>query len=241
MTEKKNEVIVLTGKGLAEELLPNLFSDINFGGLNAAIDKMGESSHQLDLDEKQMAIGIIEDWNSNVVKRLGNKEQDMNVIEWFFKENYQLNLGHMSLREFGDDLARKTDTLVSYNAMQQAEKELQASYDSKPEAPIKDTTTTLEEQIKEGKEHEAAVLLYDIKHAKLQKLYNSSVIKWKRALLETDVVKDLLVSVRKQKRAFSKFYAEADDKTQLAKMSISISSSTARDALKELFKFSTTI
>lgn len=241
MTEQKNEVIVLTGKGLAEELLPNLFSDINFGGLNNAIDKMGESSHQLTIEEKQMAIGIIEDWNSNVVKRLHNKEQDMSVIEWFFKDNYQLNLGHMSLDEFGEDLANKTETLALYNEMRQAEKELQASSDDRPIAPIKDTTTTLEEQIQEGKKYEAEVLLYDIKHAKLQKLYNSSVIKWKRALLGTDIVKDLLVNVRKQKRAFSKFYTEADDKTQLAKMSISISSDKARDALKELFKFSTTI
>lgn len=235
-------LVVVTGRELGNTFVPDLFGDIDFNGLSGALDAMADASGELTVEEKEMAIGIVKEWDNNVVTRLREKGYEMDTFINFFNSNYSgTNLGHLTLQEFGPELAEKTNTENEFKAVLTAEDELRQHHDSVPEQPIPSETDSYEDKVRAQKEYEAEMSIHKVKDTRLQKQLNVAIGEWKRALNETTPVKDLLAQARKFKRGVGKMQQTAHDKAQIAKLNISISSKTARDSLRELLNFTTTI
>lgn len=234
--------IVGAGAALGNMFMPDLFKDIDFNGLNAAIDKMGAASGELNEDDKDFARSIISEWNQSVVSRLNEKHGEMNYfISFFNPDNESLQLGHLGIHEFGQDLADKTSTQTEFKAVLAARDELRNHEASRPDSPIKSETDTAEDTIRKQKTYEADLAIYRAKHERLIRQVAVATGKWKRALNQDSSVKDLMSNARKFTRESGKMRDTAKEKAQLAKLNISISSGTARESLKELLEFTQTI
>lgn len=235
-------VVVAGGKEIATAFFPDLFNDIDFNGLNNAIDKIGDSSHELSIEEKEMGVQIVEQWNNDVVTRLRAKRYEMDTLIKFFNPmDSNTNLGHLNLIDFGGELAEKTVTKSEFGKVLSLEDELRNHELTRPEKPIKEETTTYEEDLRNKSKYEGDLAVWDLKRQRLQRQLNVSVGEWKRALNETQPIKELLTDARKYVRGAGKMESDAHNKGQMAKLSISISSKNARDAMKELMKFSESI
>lgn len=236
----KNEIVIAAGQELGNDLIPNLFGDIDFNGLNNAIENMAEASGELDKEEKELACSIIDDWNESVVERLRRKEHEMNgLISFFDPKSPHTYIAGMDIEEFGPVLAEKTNTAELYEKYQASTKSLEDLRKEEPERPIKSESTSFEEDIKAQKEYEAKYSIYSLKRARLERERNKAIGEWKLAMNETETVKELIKSARKFTRGVNGMYQQAQDKSQLAKLNISISSSSARESLKELLTFTT--
>lgn len=237
MSKTKNE-ITTSSKELGNQIVPNLFNDIDFNGLNNAIDNMAAASGDLSESEKQVAGEIIDNWNDSVVSRLDEKTSEMeSIIDFFNAKLSRTNMSNMELEDFGPALAEKTNTKQAYDKITNNLQDLDQLEDSKPQKPAKSEKDTLEEDIKKQNKYEAERAVHKLKEARLEQTLRNNIGKWKREMNESDVVADMLRQARKFMKASRTMYNEANDKAQLAKLNISIASESARTSLRNLVDF----
>lgn len=242
MSENKNEIVISAGAALGNQLVPELFKDIDFNGLNNAIESMAQASGELTAEDKELARGIIGEWEQSVIQRLYTKQGEMQSFIGFFNASLNdLHLGHLAFEEFSDELAAKTSTEDLLKKVIITKDAVDKHIGEQPERPIKSEITSFEEDVKAQKEYEAKAAIHEMKSKRLYKEHAVAVGDWKRAMNDTQIVKDLLTQARKFTRGADKMRQTATDKSQLAKLNISIASKTARDSLKELLKFTTNI
>lgn len=241
MTENKNE-LVLSGKDFANQLIPNLFSDIDFDGLNNVIDNMANVSGALSDDDKDFARNLISEWNDTVIIRLNDKNSEAQGFVRFFEPNNQdLYLNHLAFEDFAYDVADKTNTIPQYEAVVKAQEELELFKSTKPESVTTDPDLPLTEDIKRRQQYEADYAIYQLRMDKLKRQLSLAITKWKREMGKEKVIKDLLTQSRKMANGTAKMRDAATSKAQLAKLNITISDQATREALKELVEFSINI
>lgn len=243
-----NEVAVVNqnqGGQLVDISGLEIFKDVDFKGLSGAIETMAQNNKELAPEEKQMAIQIIDSWQSNVVERLNDHSNDMNgFIALFEVGNYNYHYGVTTFpEETLEAIAQKTGTLTLYQAWKAAD----AVYEEESlklkdlERPVPDLETTYQEQLDAQKNYELEEAKLRIRIGKLRHTAERAEGEWKRTVKQDPGIKGLLAKAKSYTRNLNKYTRECESKGQLAKLNISISSEAIRNSLKELLEFAVTI
>lgn len=246
MENNNNSLVVKTE--LANKIavvLPGLFNDIDFNGLNNALDKMGDSSASLSIEEKNMAVGVILEWEGSVVKRLHEKNQEMSSFLSFFNitptRYYGYGYGSNSIYEMDEDkmegLAHNTNTINEYRAYAEAKAVLERFQQLRPSQPEEDEAVSYKDNFIALKDYEVAMLKYNIELKKLMKDVSTKERAWKDLLQENEGIKELIKKAKKFNKGLNGLIDQCKSKTQIAKLNISISSKDARVAIRELMDF----
>ncbi|HLO11100.1 MAG TPA: hypothetical protein VK190_02465 [Pseudoneobacillus sp.] len=232
-------------------VLPGLFNDIDFNGLNNALDKIGDSSANLSLDEKNMAVGIVMEWEGSVIKRLYEKDREMSSFLNFFNiatvRFYGYHGYHYDNSVYGIDedkmeaLAQQTNTVNEFIQYINAKERLTKFQQTRPEQPEEDDSLSYQDNFMAVKNYEVAMLKYNIEEKKLIKNVAEKERAWKELLQENEGIKELIKKAKKFNKGLNKLIDQCKDKTQIARLNISISSKDARTAIRELMDFSLTI
>lgn len=220
---------------LSASLARDLFKDIDFTGINAAIEAIANHSGDLDKEGKQEANKIIDQWAYDVVDRLQKRNRENNEFIHFFDVNIQSS--EDKLETIGFELAERTNSMEAYNKLMNAIDAVNAYRNHKPikeEVDIDDTITT---QTEKAKQFEKNNSLYEIKKKRLENERKMFEAAWKREIRETELVKQLLKDARNYSSKVDKFSDQCKDKAQLAKLNVSITSSEIRKSLRELLDF----
>lgn len=220
-------------------IMPNIFGDIDFSTLNKTIIALGNSSKQLGEKEKEFAIEAINTWEYSIIERLRDKEQEANIYIEFLdinsrcfapfelsKENIELLIEAVGLQDLYQEYL---DKMREYESL------------SCPEEPVIDLSTTLMEQMKARTDYELQRKVWDTTKTKLNREAYNIMRKIKVEMNNKPEVQELLARLKKYKRNVSKFRNECVEKSQLAKINVTISSDEVRESLKELLNFSVTI
>lgn len=223
-------------------LMPDVFKDIDFSALNKTITALGSSSKQLDEKEKKVAIEAINTWEGSVIERIQEKKYEAS--------------------QFLNTLNTESNTMCSYGTQDEEFEHLvnavglQALYEDylnrvdaiemhKTEAPeypeIDELNMTLKDQLIIKKDYELASVIYNKEHDKLKRDAYNAMHKLKVELNKDERVQELVKRLRKYEKNTSTFINQCKEKSQLAKISVSITSESVRDSLKELLNFSISI
>lgn len=220
-------------------IMPNIFGDIDFTTLNKTITALGNSSNQLSEKEKGYAIEAISTWESSVIHRLADKEQEANTYIDFLnvnsncfspynmpKEDIELLIEAVGLQDLYQEYVAKME---EWNSL------------PTPEEPVIDLTMTLMEQMEIRTDYELQRKVWETTRTKLSREAYNLMRKLKIELNNKPEIQELLVRMKKYKRNVSKFKNECVEKSQLAKINVTISSEEVKDSLRDLLNFSVTI
>lgn len=221
-------------------IMPDIFGDIDFSALNSVISKLGTSSVTLKDSEKEFAVNAINTWEQTVIEKLREKEND--AITWLNFLDMNSSYCYTSIEEAEVlDLADATGTRHLYEEYLAKVEEIKVLNANRPEAPINNVNDTLIEQITAKRDYEFNCQVYNISLNKLNREASNLFKKFKKELNEKEEIKELIVRLKKYKRNASKFRRECTEKSQLAKINVSIESESVKDSLRDLLNFSVTI
>jgi hypothetical protein len=254
--EKKTKVV--TDLAVIEEskesalakALPGIFKNIDFEGLNGAIEVLGNKSGELTAEEKTAAGTILGEWNKNVIDRLEMHKDEMSLIVTFFNGGsgtYRRYDGSYAIANelFSDDqieqMAEAAGTVPEFEAWMLAKEEHKNAHNTKPYAPLVDEEMTRMETLKAEGDYNLEYQRWDIRRIKAMRAEENARSTFLRATREHDQIRELIKQAEKQRRNTGKMINECNTKTSLAKLNIAISSQGIRDALKDLLNFTKTI
>lgn len=239
-----NELILNNKAALA---MPGLFVDFNFSDLNKSIETLASSGKDLTPEEKGSAVKIVEEWEGRVIERLRVHARDLEAfIEYLDPSTLRHGYWH---RDFDLDkdqmlaLAGQTGTIDSLQMYLDSRDRLEQHELAKPmdSSLTDDDTMSYEERITIRKDQEKEWALWELQKKRMERSSDLALYDWKKSMQENDDIKKLIAYARQYKRNLGKFTRECQDKSQLARLNISISSVDTREALKELLKFVTAI
>jgi len=218
----------------------DLFSDIDFGALDNAIDEIGKVSAKLSVDEKEMAMGIIDSWNENVVERLHNRQIELHHLAHFMQiptDEHDI-FDATQYKELEQALARDTSTTTLYTELVEARENYNAHLKAKPLSPVVEDDTLINSGIDEKAEYTATKEKYVNKTRSLLRKVLLSEQAWKKALLDNEQISNIHKSVLKQIRNINNMVLTTAEKSSVAKINVAIEDNTVRTNLKALFDFS---
>lgn len=213
-------------------LIPN----VEFQELAAAISKLAEYNGHLSDFEKSSALDIIDSWEKNIIRDLKNKEREFyNFIQCFGKRQtyYFDNISEDLLQKIA--IATETDELYTeYKNLLELNVSLQSQ---KPIRPNQDLNMTFEEYNKRMAEYQLEDAKWHFASKKVSKNIADTQVKFINRVSEHDYMKEALRVARSFKRNINNFTKAAVEKSQLAKLNVTISSPEIRESLKELLDF----
>lgn len=231
-----NSIVISGTKPLDIE---NYFK-VNFGVLNDAINKLGDRSTELTVENKQLGLEIIEGWQKTVIEQLNTKEKEVKD----FLDTFDLGTSSIYLSdEELDTLATHTGLILEYSTYADA---WERNTELKRE--LEDITNKYK-IVSESKSTEA-----NVKELKGQ--YYTELYYCKSQLADADkeckkAATELIKALRKhpEVKAFIKKGGEflsqvkdvkkaAVDKANKARINITIDNAAVRDALFDLVEFS---
>lgn len=243
MSETKNETTKAVTNSVTDIAVFNdMFGDIDFSSLNKSVESLANASKELSEEEKHAANGILLEWESNVLNRLGDRKDDVdNFLSFLTGKDYY----SYSYRSFEDEvglnalaeLADKTKTTELFEAYVNSKEEYDSISLLSPEEPIDDITASYEEKELERREYELTRTKYEISRKKAKRKVVLTRRDWLKAVVSTDEVKELMKNLIAYKRKLSKFKGDCKAKSQNARLNVAISSKEAREALKDLLDF----
>lgn len=239
MTKEQNKnQVAISGAEVGNSIIHNLFNDIDFDGLNGAISEMAKTNKDLTPDEKEMARNIIDEWNGSVIDRLRNKSRDMRGLLYFFRpESNGTVINNINLEDFGPEIAKNTNTVKEFEIVLSLIEQSRDIQNNKPVEQPRPANSTTEEEIERKNNYQTEMGLYELQRTRVNKETNIAIGKWKTIMCESNVVKEILAGARKFERGYDDMTRQAKEKSQLAKLNISISSDVVRKSLTELLTF----
>ncbi len=215
----------------------NIFKDIDFSGLSAAIEAIGDHTGELEKDEKDFAIKIIGEWEDSVISRLNNHSQEMSQFVNFFSNNNYYGGGIFTDQRL-EALADQSNTRMLYDAWQEAKEALNEHDLNAPESPwLEDPDLTYAEKQVAQQEYRVLNTKHGLATTRLTRKVNEAERTWKKAVNKDEGVKELIAKAQTYVRNVSKYSNECSDKSRLAKLNISIASKDVRASLKGLMDF----
>lgn len=223
-------------------LMPDIFADIDFSALNSTITNLGANNKELSKEEKKFAVEAIDSWEEIVIKRLNERAYEARM----YIASLDINSGTLchynmsqadfenlvdavGLRHLYEDYLNKIDIMDAHK--------LEA-----PEPPIIDELNmTLKDQLTLRRDYELAYQIHSKERDKLQKEAYNAMRKLKIELNKDERVQELIKRMSNYERKVNTFVNQCKEKSQLAKISVSIDSEKVRDSLKELMNFSINI
>lgn len=240
----QNNVIALavTGNSVAA-ITTSLFKDIDFNGIAQAIENIGAHNQSMTIEEKEMASGIVDQWEKDVMGRLKEKSGEFSdfvqLIEQTGKDGYVANEDLFD--EIGEDLADKTKTTKQYGELVDALEELENHLQTRPNEPIERESRTYKEKLEEEQAYSLEMAKYRLKLKTLQRDVYLKEYEWKKLVKQNKEVKELLKKAKRFNKDLGKFTGMCHDKAQIAKLNIAVSNKGVRDSLRDLLNFSATI
>lgn len=213
---------------------------VNFGVLNDAINKLGDRSTELTIENKQLGLEIVEGWQKTVIKQLNTKEKEVNdFISTFDLSTSSIYLSDEEL----DTLATHTGLISEYSTYADAwERKLELERELKDiddKYRIVSESKSTEANVKELKgQHLTEVYYCKAQLADANKECKKAVTELIKSLRKHPEVKafikkgnEFLSQVKNVKKA-------AVDKANKARINITIDNEAVRDALFDLVEFS---
>lgn len=221
----------LTQSAEVRSAFPVLFGDgPDFSMLNKVIDDLGKASGSISEQEKVFATDIICSWEQNVIQAIALKgEEARSLLNSLDPKITQCMIAIDQLEAIAIATGNK-DLFDDYVAKQEALDLLENPYYGKPRA----ISDTVEEAITKEAQQAAEREVYEIKKGHLRFEAMTALRKLKLAVNKDDQVKELITRIKRYSRNMKAFELDCRNKSQVAKISISISSEDARNALKEL-------
>lgn len=223
-------------------LMPDIFKDIDFSALNNTITALGNSSKELSDKEKEFAVEAIGTWETSVINRINDKKKEANDFL------LSLNVNASTLCPYGMP-SNEFEALIEATGLQALYEDYLNKVDivdlhttTCPMYPeIDELNTTLKEQLTLRKDYELAHQIYTKEHDKLKRDAYNAMVKLKVELNKDERVQELVKRLKKYEKNVSTFVNQCKEKSQLAKISVSIASEDVRESLKELMNFSISI
>ena len=236
-TAKKAETTAVALCTPAKELA-GIFDPIDFERLNASINKLVTSKGTLSPDEKQFAIGIIDEWDHSVIEAIDDKVKEGQEIE------YSLDPDHAHYYQADDDKIEALATAIGpktrklYNEYLELTRELKCVERDAPHTDSeRDLDETADEYIDRCTADAAAIEKYNIKIAKLRRKVEWALYDLKVEMSATPEVQEILRRIKTFSRKASTFRKQCQEKSRVAKINITISDNSVRDALMEIMNF----
>lgn len=220
-------------------IMPNIFGDIDFSTLNKTITALGNGSGDLSDKEKELAVEAVNTWQESVINRLKDKEDEANCYIDFLNVNYN-RFAPWQMDQYSVEM------LIEAAGLQDMYQEYLDKMDEytnlpQPERPVIDTSTTLMEQMKARTDYDLEYQVWLTKRQKIEREAYNIMRKLKIELNKLPEIQELLLRMKKYKRNVSKFKNQCIEKSQLAKINVSISSEEVRNSLRDLLNFSINI
>jgi hypothetical protein len=238
--ESENTAIVLAGKGL--------FKDINFADLNNSINALADISNNLTIEDRKAAIGIIDQWERDVLNRLGEHSRDLDCfVRYFSRYTNRSFFGHdHDICTIGNrivteekllSIAAQTGTLELYNAWVESVEAFNLIYNEIIDEPLSDPDLSQVQVAKLQHEYNLKITEHKINGQRA----TNKVIRAFNAFIDELNKNDKFRSMRKNIKASIEnsrlLTNECRQKSQMAKVNVMISSSALRESLKEMQNF----
>lgn len=241
-----NTTAIATKEDNKLALALTILNEVDFEGLNNIIDKLGNNSNVLTVEEKQAASEIINEWQNDVIDKLQHKYHETSgVLAFFGVDDNSYRFWGNKNTEFTEDqkmiLAEQTDTKELYEKCEQLLVEIQDHQLERPDNYIEDPDLSYNANLLARKDNEKLHMLYNMEHTKLTKAREKAEATWIKALKKDKKIKDLISTTRKYNNNIEKLKSDCKNKSNLAKLGINVSSLETREALKELLSFAKTI
>lgn len=221
-------------------VMPDVFQNVDFNTLNNSITALATYNGTLSDKDKEFAVETISTWERSVVTKLNVKKEEAQGLL------YSLDASNPSIsscfpEEDFEALIAATKTDALYQIYLDKIEQLKYLKSTSPETPMVDLTTTLEQQLIDRRDYQFECQKNCIAINKAEREAANAMKALKVEMNKNDDIKELITRVKKYQRNVSKFKNECAEKSQLAKISVTISSMEIRQALKELLNFSVTI
>ena len=237
MSKTKTKTTEKALPAVANEIA-GIFSPIDFESLNASITKLAESGGNLSPEEKKFAIDIVDEWDQNVIKAIDDKiTEGTDILYSLDPDSYRSDcMDEEMIAKLAKQLGNKTASL--YKAYEKTKGEVLDIQKQKPDYDkVRDASETAEEYIDRASKSEAEYAKWELKIAKARKRADWALYELKREIYGTTEAQEIIKRIKSFQRKSSSFKKSCNEKSRLAKINITISDETAREALKELISF----
>ena len=214
-----------------------VFDPINFNALNKAISKLASSKGTLSPDEKKFAIDIIDEWDHDVIKAIDDKIQEGHqIMVSLDPNNHYVSVDDDVLSTLAKQLGKKVATLYK-NYVTAKNKVLEISKERPSYDRTRDIDETSGEYLDRVAKEDAEYGKYELRLAKAKNKEDWALFELKREMAETPEVQEITRRIRGFCRKSNTFKKDCNEKSRLAKINVTISDETVRDALKEILDF----
>ena len=229
-----------------ELIIPEFFGVVNFDQLNHVIEKLGQSRQNLSQEDKKFALDAIQTWEESVIKKLEYKSKEAeNLLKCFeINTNYNMitsNGKEMSENETFLQIIEAIDAKAEFDEYMTA---VRVAYTHKNSRPIQDTddlNTTIEKSIENAAAYQAAYSKHDVIDASNTAKVRKAAAVLSQKFATDERVQELVTRLRRFKSNVDKFSIECTEKSQLAKLNVTINDDNVRDAIQELLDFTINI
>jgi hypothetical protein len=248
-TEPQSEttaVALFSRNSAIGDCLSIVFDGVDFSGLNNAIEKIAEHSGDLDASARESAVNIVSEWENGVISKLDQHNSKLSeFVDCFAAKRRFGSLYHLSLPdEVLTDLAAATGTVTELTAYLTARTALQEHDVTTPEDPskdIQDPDQTYAEKAEAEQNYNRDLTKHRLEGQRHQRTCNQAELAWKEALSQNSNFIAFVSKVTSYKRGMGKLTSQCQEKSQMARLNITIASPEIRKSLKDLINFSAKI
>ena len=223
----KNELVVLTG--------------LDFNDLNQSIEILGDRNKTLTDKEKEIGVGLLSDWQRNVLDKISNKREEVDKIrrlllngDAYFNEKEEKRRAQEKLAE----LAGAQKLYKGYLALEDSIEQYSLT---KPQRLTIDPNKTVAQNDLEYADFERELRKFEIEKSKLEYTKNQAYNRFLAAVRKSPKIKTLVKQIDDYMLKLKRYEAEAKDKANLAKVNLSISDAKVREAIQSIIDFTKSI
>lgn len=226
----------------------SLFKDVDVNALDKAIDILGQDSGNLSDEQRKSALTIVNKWEHDVTDRIRTHGAELSELLRFFGQstNYYHSYSHGDRpTEDGiisfdrvQEIAASTGTLELYNAWKATSDDVKAFRKQRPQEPDADDPDMTPAVLRANwADYQLALVRFetevkrrDIRERKAWQAFHTATCDHPTAAEFCKTIKSYLKKLNDLEKT-------CNDKGQLAKLNVTISSEISRSALKDLLDF----
>ena len=227
-------------------IIPEFFGVINFDQLNTVIEKLGQSRQDLTPEDKKFALSAIETWEESVIKKLNFKSKEAEDLLKCLEINTSYNYLECHGKEMADNetflqIIEAIDAKKEFNDYMDAVRIAYAYKNSRPIRNEDELGTTIEQSIENAAAYQAEYSKYDVTNASNDAKVKKAANALRQRFANDDRVQELTMRLRRFRTNVDKFSIECTEKSQMAKLNVTINNDDVREAIQELLNFTISI
>ena len=224
--------------------------DIEFDKLDAQIEALANSSHELTDMERNNAAEFVKHFEERVVARIKDKSYKLSYFLNHLPANLESVHAMKTAIDDGDEVFTALferqgmeDILDGYNKIKELIEKLdEYEEENKPEEGFYDDLTMTGAEIQQAKlEYAMKDGKYRLEYKKRENVVRKAMLELAKTCKKNAAYKDFVKVLKAQTKAADEAKAIVEEKADAARMAILISSSGIREALRALHAFSASI